>query len=112
MLEFAYPLSATAQSLKVSQPGEEVHEALLHVQQSLRGGTVSYSLSNNGGQTWSPVYPGIKHEFPAVGSDLRWRAVLSGNGKTTPIVDSLSITYNHIVQYRLFLPVMVRAYHP
>ncbi len=110
VLQFAYPLSATAQSLKVSQPGQQIHEALLYAQQSLRGGAVSYSLSNNGGQTWASVQPGVKHEFPSVGSDLRWRAVLSGDGTTTPIVDRLTIHYNQIVLYRKFLPVIVRGY--
>jgi hypothetical protein len=110
VLQFAYPLSATAQSLKVSQPGEQIHEALLYVQQSLNGGAVSYSLSNNGGQTWASVQPGVKHEFPSVGSDLRWRAVLSGDGRTTPIVDRLTVYYNQVVVYRMFLPVIVRAY--
>jgi len=111
VLQFTYPQSATAQSLKVSQPGEQIHEALLYVQQSLNGGAVSYSLSNNGGQTWASVQPGVKHAFPSVGSDLRWRAVLSGDGRTTPIVDRLTIHYNQIVLYRKFLPVIVRAYH-
>jgi N-acetylneuraminic acid mutarotase len=108
-LRFAYPLSATARSLKVNAPGEEVQEALLTVQQTLRGGSVSYSLSNNGGQTWAGVQPGVKHAFASPGSDLRWRAVLSGNGETTPIVDSLSITYNGIEQYQLFLPVVLKV---
>jgi N-acetylneuraminic acid mutarotase len=112
VLHFVYPTSATAQSLKVSQPGEQIHEALLYVQQSLRGGAVSYSLSNNGGQSWANVYPGVKHEFPTVGSDLRWRAVLSGAGQSTPVVDRLTIYYNEIVQYRIFLPVIVKGYSP
>ena len=111
VLQFTYPLSATARSLKVSQPGQQIHEALLYVQQSLRDGSVSYSLSNNGGQTWASVQSGVKHEFPSVGSDLRWRAVLSGNGLSTPIVDRLTIYYNEIVQYRMFLPVIVRSYN-
>jgi N-acetylneuraminic acid mutarotase len=110
LLQFGYPLSATAQSLKVSEPGQQIHEALLYVQQSLHGGAVSYSLSNNGGQTWASVQPGVKHEFPAAGSDLRWRAVLGGDGRTTPIVERLTIHYNQIVRYRMFLPVIARTY--
>jgi N-acetylneuraminic acid mutarotase len=109
-LRFSYPLSATAQSLKVSQPGQQVHEALLYTQQSLHGGAVSYWLSNDGGRTWASVQPGVKHEFPAAGSDLRWRAVLSGDGRTTPIVEHLTIHYDHVVLYRMFLPVIVRNY--
>jgi N-acetylneuraminic acid mutarotase len=109
MLEFACPLSATAQSLKVSAPGQQVHQALLYAQQSLHGGAVSYALSNNGGQTWASVQPGVKHEFPSVGSDLRWRAVLSGDGRSTPIVEGLTIYYNEVVVYRVFMPVVVRG---
>jgi hypothetical protein len=107
-LQFGYPPSATAQSIKVSQPGEQIREALLTVQQDLQGGSVSYSLSNNGGQTWARVYPAVKHVFAAVGSDLRWRAVLSGTGPSTPIVDSLTIAYNGIERYQLYLPVLLK----
>jgi hypothetical protein len=92
-LEFAYPISATAQSLTVSEPGDEIHQALLTVEQDLRGGSVAYSLSNDGGQTWAQVQPGTLHVFSSPGSDLRWRAVLRGNGKTNPIVDGLTIVY-------------------
>jgi N-acetylneuraminic acid mutarotase len=110
LLEFAYPLSERAQSLRVNAAGEEVHQALLRVNQNLRGGAVDYSLSNDGGQTWASVRPGMKHVFASAGSDLRWRAVLTGNGVTAPIVDSLSLTYNGIEQYLLYLPTILKGH--
>lgn len=109
MLKFAYSLSEVAQSLRVNSAGQ-VHQALLTVEQTPRGGWVTYSLSNNGGQTWADVWPGRKHVFASPGSDLRWRAVLSGDSGSTPIVSSLTITYNGIEWHQLFLPVLLRAY--
>jgi len=106
-LKFTYPLSETAQSLMVNATAEQVHQALLAAEQALHGGSVAYSLSNDGGQTWVDVQPGVKHIFASPGSDLRWRAVLSGNGETTPIVDSLTIMYDGINE--LFLPVVLKV---
>ena len=107
-LEFSYPLSETAQSLHVNVRGGQVLEATLTPVQDLRGGSVAYSLSNDGGQTWSDVQPGVKHVFTSPGPDLRWRAVLSGNGQTTPIVDSLTITYE-AEGHEVFLPVAIKG---
>jgi len=109
-LHFAYPPSESAQSVRVNVPGEQVHQALLRVDQMLRGAIVDYSLSNDGGQTWASVQPGMKHVFASAGSDLRWRAVLSGNGETTPIVNTLILTYNGIEQSFLFLPAILKAH--
>jgi len=108
-LKFAYPLSETAQSLMVNAAGEEVHQARLTAEQALRGGTVRYALSNDGGRTWADVLPGARHVFASPGSDLRWRAILCGNGETTPIVDSLTIAYNGIIVYQVSLPVIFKA---
>ena len=109
-LKFAYPLSETAQSLMVNAQGEKVHHAVLTMEQSLQGCSVSYSLSNDGGQTWENVQPGVRHTFVSPGSDLRWRTTLGGNGETTPFVDSLTITYDDTEGHQVFLPVIVRAY--
>jgi len=92
-LQFGHPLTATAQSLQVNVAGQEVRQAVLTAEQNLQGGLVSYALSNDGGQTWIGVQPGVQCVFNSAGSDLRWRAVLSGTGDTTPFVDSLTITY-------------------
>lgn len=109
-LMFAYPISETARSLRVSSPAEPVHQARLAVQQALRGGSVLYELSNDGGQSWAPVQPGARHIFAGAGSDLRWQATLSGAGRTTPIIYELSINYNGIVDYPLFLPLILKAH--
>jgi N-acetylneuraminic acid mutarotase len=92
-LQFGHPLSATAQSLQVNGAGQEVRQAVLTAEQNLQGGSVSYALSNDGGQTWMGVQPGLQCVFASAGSDLRWRALLSGAADSTPSVDSLTITY-------------------
>jgi len=54
---------------------------------------IDYFLSNNGGQRWFKVRPGIEFPFPTFGSDLRWRAELhSLSPILTPELDSLTIT--------------------
>jgi N-acetylneuraminic acid mutarotase len=109
-LMFSYPVSETARSLRVNSPGDQVHQARLAVQQALRGGSVQYALSNDGGQTWAQVQPGARHIFAESGSDLRWRATLSGDGRTTPIIEELSINYNGIDWYPLFLPLILKVH--
>ncbi len=109
-LTFSYPVSETARSLRINSPDEQVHQARLTAQQSLRGGSVRYELSNDGGQTWAQVQPGARHIFVSAGSDLRWQATLSGAGRTTPIVYELSINYNGIEWYPLFLPAILKAH--
>ncbi len=109
-LTFAYPISQTARSLRVNSPGEAVHQARLTVQQSLRGGSVQYELSNDGGQTWAQVQPGMRYIFAEAGSDLRWQATLSGARRTTPIIYELSINYNGIDWHPLFLPLILKAH--
>jgi hypothetical protein len=109
-LKFAYSISETAQSLKVNVPAiAEVHEALLASDENLQGGAVSYSLSSDGGLTWADVQPGMNHVFASPGRDLRWRATLTGNGESTPLVDNLTITYQGTEAYQTFMPVMLKG---
>jgi len=109
-LPFVYAASGTARSLRVNSPADQIHQARLAVQQSLRGGAVLYELSNDGGQTWTQVQPGARHVFAQVGSDLRWQATLNGAGRTTPVILELSINYNGLEDYLLFLPLIRKAY--
>jgi N-acetylneuraminic acid mutarotase len=109
-LPFPYPVTETARSLRVNSPSNEVHQARLTVRQSLRGGSVQYELSNDGGLTWVQVLPGSRHIFADAGSDLRWQATLGGGGRTTPIIYELSINYNGIDWHPLYLPLILKAH--
>jgi len=84
---------AVAQSTRINSSGAAVQRAALNASQQLNGGSVSYFLSNNGGATWEAVTPGTEHIFSTQGSDLRWRAVLHGDGLNTPMIDQLTIDW-------------------
>lgn len=83
-----------AQSTRINGTGDPVLRATLSAVQTLNGGSVTYSLSNNGGTSWVAVTPGVECVFVAPGSDLRWKAALSGDGLRTPAVDRLSIDWS------------------
>ena len=87
---------AVAQSLTVDAAGEPILNATLTVDEQLLGGSTTWFLSNNGGNTFEEVTPGTSHTFSGAGSDLRWKAELTG-GTTfaaCPIVNELSIDYS------------------
>jgi len=108
VLRMAYPLTATAQSLQINASGKSVAYATLGAQQLLRGGQADYFVSNNGGATWAGVQLGVRHDFGALGSDLRWRVLLGGDGSTTPYVNGLQILYGQVDLYSLSLPLVLR----
>ncbi len=83
-----------ALSTCINSNGADILRATLTVDQKLNGGTVDYFLSNNGGGSWEPVTPGVEHTFAAPGSDLRWQAVLNGDGIETPMVGQLTIYWS------------------
>ncbi|MFC1588798.1 FG-GAP-like repeat-containing protein [Pseudomonadota bacterium] len=54
---------------------------------------IKWYLSNNGGERFYQVEPGVEFTFPTPGDDLRWKAELDSKSPIhTPIVDSLNIT--------------------
>ena len=58
---------------------------------------MEFFLTNDGGTVWFPVTPGITHIFTTTGSDLRWRAVLTGDPlwrHRSPAVNLLRIEYS------------------
>jgi len=91
-LDFGHSLSAQAQSTQVNGV-RAVLRATLTVVQQLHGGSVEYLLSNNGGASWEAVELGVEHLFASTGSDLRWKAVLHGDGRDTPAIDELRIDW-------------------
>lgn len=76
---------ARVQSLKADMATQPVVSATLTpLAWTGMNGTIIYALSNDGGDTWHQVVPGVPYTFPAPGQDLRWRATLHGN---TPSAD-------------------------
>ncbi|ETX07218.1 MAG: hypothetical protein ETSY2_12480 [Candidatus Entotheonella gemina] len=86
---------ASVQSLKVDAATHALASVTLRPQAWPGAyGRITYEVSNNGGDTWGQVLPGIPYHFSTSGSDLRWRAVLRG---TPPLADpalyALQLTY-------------------
>jgi len=51
-------------------------------------------VSNNSGDTWGQVLPGILYRFSTSGNDLRWRAVLRGTTQLAdPTFHEIQLTY-------------------
>ncbi|MEK7123811.1 MAG: Ig-like domain-containing protein, partial [Patescibacteria group bacterium] len=71
--------SGTFQSTKINSGTDNVVSATLTKTDLPGSGTVTYSLSNNGGTNWNTVTPGSLYTFGTTGNDLRWKAVLTGN---------------------------------
>ncbi len=68
---------ARVQSLKVDAAIEPVTRVTLWPQAwTGPDGAISYEASNNGGDSWAQIQPGVPHTFITSGRDLRWRATL------------------------------------
>lgn len=85
---------ARATSLEIDAETDYITAATLTADSETPANTgIDFLLSNNGGQRWFKVRPGIEFPFPTFGSDLRWRAELhSLSPVLTPTIDSLTIT--------------------
>jgi putative cell wall-binding protein len=89
-----YAASVTGTSLTMDSVSDNIAKATLTVVATLNGGTITYEMSNDGSNFFA-VTPGVEFTFPTVGSDLRWRATLTGNPTNTmvsPQIDTLSIS--------------------
>jgi hypothetical protein len=89
-----YAASVVGTSLTMDTLAENILKATLTVTATLNGGTITYEMSNDG-VTFFAVTPGVEFTFPTTGSDLRWRATLTGNPTNTlvsPQIDTLTIT--------------------
>jgi hypothetical protein len=91
--ELGHTESAVAQSTRVNSGSSNVLQARLTKVEELHDGRVDYFLSNDGAATWEAVTPGVDHTFASTGSDLRWKAVLHGDGTSTPVVDKVTIRW-------------------
>jgi hypothetical protein len=70
-----------------------IYAVLLTVQETLPANTsVTYWLSNNGGERWYLAQPGHFFTFPSFGTDLHWRVELrSLSPVQTPRLEQLSL---------------------
>jgi len=90
-----YQASETVQSLNVNTFGDYVTSATLTANQTLNGQSITYYLSNDGGIIWNQVISGSLYTFSNLGTDLRWKAVLSTTDtNVTPVINNLTITYS------------------
>jgi hypothetical protein len=69
-----------------------------------------YWLSNNGGDRWFIVRPGVSFVFPTSGMDLRWRTELhSLSPGLTPRIDQLFIgEHGAFPTGPVYLPIIMR----
>lgn len=77
-----------------------IAHATLNVNQQLNDGTITWYLSNNGGQTWVLATPGVRVTFPdPFNADLRVKAVLTlpDGGTYSPIIYGYSVLSGNIV---------------
>lgn len=57
------------------------------------GTSVSVQVSNDGGTTWLSATPGQTVNFAQAGTQITWRATLSGTAQDTPILDGVVVEY-------------------
>ena len=57
------------------------------------GTSVSVQVSNDGGTTWLSATPGQTVNFASAGTQITWRATLSGTAQDTPILDGVVVEY-------------------
>jgi hypothetical protein len=97
-----YYSDGLAQSRTVDTVVGNIHQATLTANTQLNGGNIQFALSNNGGANWFTTTLGTATIFTTTGSDLRWRAMLTGDPiwrNRSPIITSLRIEYSTAVPY-------------
>lgn len=86
---------ARVQSLKVDAATKPVAHVTLWPQ-AWAGpwGSIAYAVSNNGGDFWAQVLPGVPHTFVTAGRDLRWQATLNAaSPMADPALYGVKLTY-------------------
>ena len=94
--DFSYNNWGYAFSKEIDTTPDDIREATLTSQYTLNSGAVAFKLTNNGGQDWFSVTPGVTHVFTTTGSSLRWMIDLRADAlwPRTPVVNSLRIEYS------------------
>lgn len=94
---------------KTVNGGRWVSSALLTAETVLNSGSVSFELSNDGGISWVPSKSGFQVDFPAPGTDLRWRVHLRSSGTKTPFIYRVEINYfPPELSHKFYLPTVQR----
>lgn len=91
----SFLLAGYVQSSTVDQIDGVIQSATFDADYDLRGGSLRFHLSNNGGADWVEAAPDQNVHFTTTGSDLRWRAELEANsdGSASPVIHSIQIEY-------------------
>ncbi len=83
-----------AQSLSVDSVSRIIYSATLNAEDfTPEGSDIDYFMSADGGTNWDVVTPGVEHIFANPGSDLRWRAEITGASDRSPHLYELTIDY-------------------
>ena len=83
-------------SLAVDNTARSITRATLTATENKPANTgITYYLSNNGGSSWHAVTLGAPFSFEVIGSDLRWKANLTGNAAVTPEISNLAVSYSY-----------------
>lgn len=92
--QMTYRESSDIVSLGVDDVSGNIYSATLTGTATTPGGTgVSYEMSADGGSNWEPVTSGVEYVFLNAGSDLRWKATLTGTTTATAELTGISIDY-------------------
>ena len=97
-LNYAYDTGlGTIESLKINDTETNIARVILTTtdkanSQTLPNTNIAYYVSNNGGEQWQKIEPGIPFDFAHFGSDLRWKAILSSLSPTlSPSIESITL---------------------
>lgn len=82
-----------AESLEIDSETDSIRTIQLNASHELPPNTaIRFFVSNNGGQHWFKVRPGVDFTFPTFGADLRWRAHLDSLSPVlSPSLNSINI---------------------
>ncbi|MBF0452173.1 MAG: VCBS repeat-containing protein [Candidatus Magnetomorum sp.] len=89
-----FQTSAVVTSLEIDTISSgNIPKVVLNATEDLEFNThIDYYLSNNGGNQYFQVMPGISFIFPTQGNDLRWKAQLNALSTTvTPLLKEISV---------------------
>ncbi|MCK5159050.1 MAG: hypothetical protein KAR08_07830, partial [Candidatus Heimdallarchaeota archaeon] len=86
---------AQSTSVYTAASSSSIKNATIFANDSIPSSTaITYYLSADNGNNWETITPGIKHDFINVGSQLKWKAVLTTSViSNSPFIHNLSIEY-------------------
>lgn len=102
-----YHAVGQATSRRVNIAEGNVVVATVNADLDYHGGTITFELTNDGGEQWHPITLGESYRFPTVGNDLRWRATLQTiptRQAETPVIRRMQIDYDTALPNDLYEP--------